>query len=239
MTTTSGNNAVIYAIGDVHGEAARLSQLHTLILERHNLMHRGRELKIVHLGDYVDRGGDSAGVIDALMTLEQISGVSCINLRGNHEAMMLSGLANATPVSRVNWLENGGDTTLASYHARGEEEVPEQHLKWLKKLPLIHVETAHKLIFVHAGIDPARYPNEAEEIYMWTRSTRFFEVQGWDNPALDGWTVVHGHTPTADSFPEDQVSTARRINIDTGAVFGGRLTAAIFAPDEKVRFMYA
>lgn len=239
MTKAFGNDTVIYAIGDVHGEAVRLSQLHALIFERHDLMYRGRALQIVHLGDYVDRGEDSAGVIEALMTLERRRGVVCINLRGNHEAMMLSGLTDATPGSRATWLENGGEKTLASYRSRGEDEVPEQHLKWLGNLPLIHVEAARKIVFVHAGIDPERYPDEPEQIYMWTRSSRFFEVQEWNNSALDGWTVVHGHTPTADSFPDDQAGTARRINIDTGAVFGGRLTAAIFAPGEAVRFMYA
>ena len=239
MAHAPGNDAVIYAIGDVHGEASRLQQLHALIFERHDLMYRGQGLQIVHLGDYVDRGPDSAGVIKALMALEQRGDVACINLRGNHEAMMLSGLADATPGSRVNWLENGGDKTLASYHARGDDGVPDRHLKWLKTLPLIHVEAARKLVFVHAGIDPDRYPEEPEEVYMWTRTSRFFEVQNWDNPALEGWIVVHGHTPTEDSFPDDQAAAARRINIDTGAVFGGRLTAAIFAPGEDVRFMYA
>jgi len=216
-------------------------QLHSHILERHDLMYHGLGLKIIHLGDYVDRGPDSAGVIEALMTLQQDERGECICLRGNHEAMMLDALQYKSGFARSSWLENGGDKTLASYRARGKG-VPGHHINWLKNLPSIHVEHERRLIFVHAGIDPKYYPDDREGVYLWTRSRRFFDVQDWDNPALEGWSVVHGHTPTADSFPDNEAGSARqtrRINIDTGAVFGGRLTAAIFAPGEAVRFSRA
>lgn len=236
----SGADArVIFAIGDVHGEVARLKQLHKLIRERRDLFYQDRPLQIVHLGDYVDRGSDSAGVIEHLIGLENDVDIRAICLRGNHEAMMLDGLCHATPTAYESWLDNGGEQTMASYRLRGSLPVPLEHIAWLKTLPNLHVEHDQKLIFVHAGIDPRDYPNESEDIYLWTRSKRFFDVPTWENDALEGWTVVHGHTPTGDFFPEDQAGSGRRINIDTGAVFGGRLTAAMFAPGEQVQFIYA
>lgn len=241
MTNTpppSPKNPVFYAIGDVHGEAKRLKQMHALIMERHDLLFQSRAMRLIHLGDYVDRGEDSAGVIDILIEMQNQIGAACVCLRGNHEEMMLNGLSQ-TASSYRNWLVNGGEETMASYQNRGDETVPDNHISWLSGLPNIHVDDAAKLIFVHAGINPAEYPNEREDIYLWTRARRFFDVETWDNHLLDGWTVIHGHTPTDDFYPEDQQAAARRINIDTGAVFGGRLTAAIIDPGEKVSFIYA
>ena len=229
---------VIYAIGDVHGEAGRLRQLHEFIFERHALRQPEKSMLIVHLGDYVDRGDDSAGVIDAIMQLEAREDVSCVSLRGNHEEMMLDGVRDAFPTAYDNWLINGGEQTMESYRVRGQNAVPDEHIAWLESCPPIHVESHRKMIFVHAGIRPDAYPNEPEATYLWTRSRRFFDVECWDNPSLDGWTIVHGHTPTDDFYPEERRASARRINIDTGAVFGGRLTAAIFEAGEAVRYMY-
>ena len=234
----SKRDTVIYAIGDVHGEAERLGQMHAHILERHELLFEGLDKTIIHLGDYVDRGPDSAGVIEQIMALEARKDVSVVNLRGNHEAMMLDGLSRAFPNARAHWLKNGGSETLTSYHAKGHAHVPDAHIKWLAACPLIHIEKSRKLIFVHAGIDPEKYPEETPETYMWTRSQRFFDAASWSNRRLFGWTVVHGHTPTEDSFPETVKAHANRINLDTGAVFGGRLTAAIFAPKTPISYIY-
>lgn len=230
--------SIIYAIGDVHGEADRLRQMHDHILDRHAHLHPKHPLKLIHLGDYVDRGPDSAGVIEQIMRVEKISSVSCINLRGNHEAMMLDGLSQVFPTAKEHWLKHGGKETLQSYYDRGHSTVPDAHLKWLSACPLIHIEKERKLIFVHAGIRPDEFPNDSPEIYLWTRSPAFFEMERWNNPDLVGWTVVHGHTPTDDFYPDEAEATSRRINIDTGAVFGGRLTAAAFVPGETVRFLY-
>jgi len=230
---------VLYAIGDVHGEAARLQLLHDIIVERHGLLYPDRPARLIHLGDYVDRGADSAGVIDILISAQNEMGANCICLRGNHEAMMLDGLTSHLDSTLQNWLRNGGEETMTSYHNRQQDRVPKAHISWLSSLPNIHVEAQDKLIFVHAGINPNEYPNEREDVYLWTRARRFFEVAKWDNPELEGWTVVHGHTPTDDFYPEDQSAGGRRINIDTGAVFGGRLTAAVLDPGETVRFLYA
>lgn len=231
--------AVLYAIGDVHGEAARLRRLHTLIEERHDILYAGRNKRLIHLGDYVDRGSDSAGVIETLLSAQDRLGADCICLQGNHEAMMVNGLKTAARADHENWLMNGGEDTVASYRRAGAYPIPKSHINWLKALPKIHVEPGQRLIFVHAGISPAEFPDEREETYLWTRSQRFFDVASWRNEKLDGWTVVHGHTPTDDFYPDQVQARASRINIDTGAVFGGRLTAAIFDGEASVSFIYA
>lgn len=235
------SETVTYVIGDVHGEAARLSRLHGLIFAHHEKGHAGQPIKIVHLGDYVDRGPDSAEVIDLLMQFETRPGVSVISLAGNHEDMLLAAVRSASPAMYKNWLENGGDKTLKSYRRRGETSVPDRHLEWLAGLARIHVDETARCIFVHAGISPATFPNENDDVYLWTRSPQFFDVGNWQGTRVEGWTIVHGHTPTDDGYPEDQCSDGfgRRINIDTGAVYGGRLTCAVLVPGSDVKYLYA
>jgi len=230
---------VIYAIGDIHGEAERLADLHAHIFHHHSALHKGHPITIIHLGDYVDRGPDSCGVIKLIRRLSERPDCKTISLRGNHEQMMLEALSPGGKSNLDFWLRSGGAETLQSYINHGYEEVPGKHLTWMNALPSLHTEPEAKLIFVHAGIDPALYPNCREDIRLWTRSARFFASDLWSNPALEGWRVVHGHTPTDDFEPELSGADARRINIDTGAVFGGALTAAVFAPGEAVRFLTA
>lgn len=231
--------ATVYAIGDVHGEAARLRRLHRLIFDLHALEFADAPMRLIHLGDYVDRGPDSAGVIDILMALETEPVCDVISLKGNHEQMMLDALNAARPAAQDLWMRNGGDATLESYRSRGDDGVPEAHRGWIATLPVLHVEDEQKLIFVHAGIDVRTYPDVSEEVCLWTRSAEFFDTANWTRPALNGWRVVHGHTPTEDSFPDIVGSHSQRINLDTGAVYGGRLTAGVFAPGAPVRFLYA
>ncbi|MEM9054259.1 MAG: metallophosphoesterase family protein [Pseudomonadota bacterium] len=230
---------VTYAIGDVHGEAERLEQLHKLIFERHRLLYEGKKLRIIHLGDYVDRGPDSAGVIELLMEFPADEHTRQIALAGNHEAMMLEALSDKASASYGHWLDNGGDKTLESYETKGHKDVPKAHLEWLSALPTVLIDAPEKRVFVHAGLSPNSFPQERKEVHLWTRSSDFFETAGWGGTALEGWTVVHGHTPTSDGYPDNESGYGCRINIDTGAVFGGRLTCAIFAPGEDVRFLYA
>ena len=185
----------------------------------------------------MDRGPDSCHVIDYLQALQGPEGAQIINLKGNHEAMMLDALLRNE--SKTMWLNNGGDATMESYQSAGYDTVPDSHLDWLSRLPNLHVEQSSKLIFVHAGIDVLAWPTLREDVHLWTRSPRFFKTEQWTNPALDGWTVIHGHTPTDDFYPETVGTSARRINLDTGACFGGRLTAAKLHPQTDVEFLYA
>src|SRR5262249_30232714 len=113
--------------------------------------------------------------------------------------------------------------------------VDSEHVDWIRALPvMLRRET---FVFVHAGIDPWRFPNEGDEVKLWTRSRAFFDSAEWPStPELDGVVVVHGHTPTDDFRPD---VSPRRINIDTGACYGGPLTCAVLAPSEAPRFLRA
>lgn len=228
---------VIYAIGDIHGEADRLKRLHRQIYKRHEFEHGDRPMTLVHLGDYVDRGPDSYGVIEYLRTLQLPQHVRIVNLKGNHEEMMLDAVVR--DIHHEMWLSNGGDKAVESYTAAGHKQVPQAHVAWLEALSSLYLADEEKLIFVHAGIDVLIWPEVREEVHLWTRSPRFFKTDCWKNTALEGWRVVHGHTPTDDFYPEMEGEPARRINLDTGACYGGRLTAAKFEPGETVTFLYS
>jgi serine/threonine protein phosphatase 1 len=227
---------LICAIGDVHGEASRLASLHDAILAYCGTFHPGARLTLVHLGDYVDRGADSHDVIERLMELETRRDLTSICLRGNHEQMMLDAL---TVGDGGLWARSGGAKTMESYRRRGFEDVPKAHLSWLKSLPVHHIVEDRRLVFVHAGIAPDRWPDLDDQIGLWTRSPRFRDSTLWDNPALEGWTVIHGHTPTNDFAEEVDGDPPRRINIDTGAVYGGQLTAVLLAAGLAPAFLHA
>ncbi len=228
---------VIYAIGDVHGEAYKLRRLHDAIFSRHAKTCPGIPIQLVHLGDYIDRGPDSAGVIETLIELEARDDIETVNLRGNHEQMMLEAYDENGSDARLHWLMNGGDETIASYARRGLEDPPPQHMDWVRELPTLYLDQDEKIAFVHAGVDPRTFPNCDDRIHLWTRSPRFYDPSRWDIGALDGWRVVHGHTPTKDAEPQAAGSPARRFNLDTGAVYGGKLSAGVFAPGQPVEFI--
>lgn len=226
---------IYYAIGDVHGEAERLEALHHLVFKDWKSQQDGRPMTLVHLGDYVDRGEDSRGVIARIMALERhmadVAEVELISLRGNHEQMLLEAVEEGPDsYARTLWLNNGGDRAIESYRLPGiassDHEVDPIHVSWLETLPDIWTAEDGRLIFVHAGIEPREYPDDRIDIHLWTRSPRFFRSEDWRNPVLDNAMVVHGHTPT-ENFEPDVSSDQRRVNVDTGAVYGGALTAVV------------
>ncbi|MDN3720845.1 metallophosphoesterase [Roseibium salinum] len=104
--------SILYAVGDVHGRADLLDQLHGHIRSHHEVQHPNRPGEIVYLGDYIDRGADSVGVIDRLMS--GMDGFQTTCLMGNHEAMLLECLATDDRRVWSTWLANGGDVTVAS-----------------------------------------------------------------------------------------------------------------------------
>lgn len=221
-----GMTAPIYcAIGDIHGELARLQALHAEVVAHARAAWARRPVQLIHLGDLVDRGPDSAGVVDYLMRFSVPGWPAPMTLRGNHEQMMIDALADPARESREwwHWLGNGGEETLESYSDRPPSEII-AHLDWLKDLPTLHIAEQAGFVFVHGGVDPDLFPNCGEHIHMWTRQPAFFDPRCWTAPALRGRRVIHGHTPTDDCLPES-AGGGRRLNIDTGAVYGGRLTA--------------
>ncbi len=233
---------IYYAIGDVHGEDGKLEILHGRIKRRHAVDFPGRDICIVHLGDYVDRGPDSYAVIKRLMEMEQratpgsVEHPDVINLKGNHEAMMFEACIDDDAASF--WRRHGGTETLESYRYAGHTLPPKTHLDWINRLPCYYWDKTAKLIFVHAGIDVRRFPDDGEEKHLWSRSPRFLNSEEWPNALPGGTKVIHGHTPT-DSGKPDVTAGNRRINLDTGACYGGDLTAAILAPGEPPQFIIA
>ena len=232
---------IYFAIGDVHGEANKLRQLHAAILDR--IAFEGVSAKIIHLGDYVDRGPDSRGVIDQIMALEQRCegdpAIEIISLMGNHEQMMLDAYDSAGTADGGMWWAQGGAETAHSYGAREanwRDAVPKEHISWMRRLPGILRDEQRKLVFVHAGIEPATFPQDDQRIWLWTRAERFFQQWQWpERDELKGLMVVHGHTPR--SF--DPEVYPHRINVDTGAVFGGPLTAVMLKEGKRPEFLRA
>lgn len=230
--------AVVYAIGDVHGCLAQLRLLHRKILADAAGID-GTKL-IVLLGDYVDRGVDSAGVLDFLMSGAP-AGFSQICLVGNHEVMMLDHIAE--PRSADRWLSLGGVETLISYGvdpssymtasvkdrtAILQSHIPSQHQEFLRSLPVM--VSLPGLVLVHAGLR-AGVPlkDQDEDDLLWIRE------QTDARPAEDvvgDPLVVHGHTPG----PEPTFSK-KSINIDTGAFATGILTAVRLRDGDKPFFL--
>lgn len=215
-----------YAIGDVHGSFEKLEAL----VERCKAHAGARASRLVFLGDYIDRGPRSRDVVGFLMTLQARRPTEVVCLKGNHEDML--GMARGSdPRIAAWWIANGGGATLGSYGAERAADLPDEHLCWLASLPLTHDDG--RRLFVHAGIDPARALDaQSEHELMWIREP-FLSYEG----RLDRF-VVHGHTPLASGRPDLRPN---RLNLDTGAVFGGPLSAAAFEAErsQPVDFLFA
>lgn len=201
-----------YAIGDIHGSLDKLKSLVAACQEHAD----GREMRFVFLGDYIDRGPDSAGVVRLMMSLQLELQERLIALKGNHEAWAVALLDGAADLGT--WLRNGGGETLASYGAKDIGGLPRAHLDWMRSLRLFYDDG--RRFFVHAGVDPDM-PLDAqdESALLWIREP--FLTDDRDYRRL----IVHGHTPLATAQPDLR---GNRLNLDTAAVFGGPLTAALF-----------
>jgi serine/threonine protein phosphatase 1 len=204
--------SLIYAIGDVHGCLDKLQRL----IARCEQHADGRPMTFVLLGDYIDRGPQSAGVVGFLLDLQARLGDRVIALKGNHEAMML-GVIDGSGPARV-WFAQGGAATIESYGVTRLNELPPRHVEWLQALRLNYDDG--RRFFVHAGVAPET-PLAAQNAVdmLWIREP--FLSDGRDYGRL----IVHGHTPQASGVPDQR---SNRLNLDTGAVFGGPLTAAVF-----------
>jgi diadenosine tetraphosphatase ApaH/serine/threonine PP2A family protein phosphatase len=229
-------NTRIYAIGDIHGCSDLLETLLDQITADNLIRADMQSKKLVFLGDYIDRGPDSARVIDILMR-GLPDGYEAIFLKGNHEAMLLEALEDSK--SALFWMQNGGRETIASYAFRKElldsvsepdtddpmpvfaQHLPPEHLDFLTSLQ--HSYQCGDYFFAHAGVHPDRPLNEQKDRdLMWIRDRFLFSEKDF------GKTIVHGHTPTR------EVDTAdNRIGIDTAAVYGGKLTALMLEGQQR------
>jgi serine/threonine protein phosphatase 1 len=184
------------------------------------------------LGDYVDRGPDSRGVIEFLMEAQQTGALVC--LKGNHEDMMVRACRAEDSRDAFHWLCNGGGATLISYGASdttvGLSTVPEEHLTWMEGLPHI-VQDDHR-IYVHAGIMPGlQIEDNDEEVCLWVRE-RFLRAKAQDFPA--DLHIVHGHSPVWVGKPDASKPELldHRTNLDTAAFHTGILTVGVFDADQ-------
>ena len=211
-----GRAPLTYVIGDIHGCADLLDDL----LERIEAHRAGRERKLVFLGDYIDRGPDSARVIETLSKLQWREPDAVFCLMGNHEAMLLKTLHEHG--ARETWLLNGGADTLRSFDAEGPEDLPTDMLDWIEALPTLHEDALRW--YVHAGFRPAiEAPDPDPETRLWIREPFLSEEHDF------GRHVVHGHTPQTSGRPDVR---RFRTNLDTGAVYGGALTAGVFTSEQ-------
>ncbi len=228
-----------YAVGDIHGRADLLARMFEKL--ENDARPAGAKPVVVFLGDYIDRGPDSAEVIELLL-LRRPEGFERRFLLGNHEAAMLAFLAD--PVAHRAWLSHGGLETLASYKcavmptiAAGADEMIAARDALIEVLPATHRAFLARLerfvsigdyLFVHAGVDPAKdLAGQSDADLLWIRRRFLHDQRRFDQ------CVVHGHTP-ADAPYRD----VRRVGLDTGAYYSGRLTAARLE-DDKVDFLEA
>ncbi len=227
----------VYAVGDVHGRLDLLDQLHDAI-EDDAASASDLVKYIVYLGDYVDRGPCSRGVIERLIEGPP-PGFGAIHLKGNHEASMLNFLENID--IGPNWLTYGGAATLVSYHLPPPPEIGTETLLRVQEMLLTALPPTHRLfleslrpsvtigdyLFVHAGIRPGVPLNrQREQDMIWIREEFLRSTKD------HGKVVVHGHTISME--PEVR---ANRIGIDTGAFATNRLTCLALEGTER-RFLF-
>ncbi len=207
-------NGRLFAIGDIHGCVDELTAMLSAIAPT-------RGDTVVFVGDYIDRGPAAREVIDFLLELRQ-GQADYLFLKGNHEDMMLSFLGLPGHYGE-SFLFNGGAPTLESYGvsegalAHALERIPPSHMDFLKTLATSYLHPPY--LFVHAGISPLRQLEEQSvEDMLWIRQEFIF------NTHRLGATVVFGHTP----MRAVMVDLPYKLGIDTGLVYGGKLTCVEF-----------
>ena len=219
----------VYAVGDVHGRADLLKEMHRLIAEDAAFLTPGTGKVVVYLGDYVDRGLESRRVLDLLIN-EPLEDFRAVYLLGNHDAWLLSFLVD--PTIGQTWLRYGGDATMHSYgvqfgasqddlrfyqqlQERLRQRIPRRHVEFLQSLELSFESGDY--LFVHAGVDPALpLDHQTADDLLWIREPFLSSRRDL------GRVVVHGHT-----VESEPIVRANRIGIDTGACWTGCLTCLV------------
>ena len=208
---------VLIATGDVHGRSDLLrATFQTLQGDTENAVVEGRSINYVLLGDLVDRGPDSSGVLELVSQGLGVGGVTQTNLLGNHDDWFLRFLRD--PIGSHDgeyhtWIDNGGLETLKSYgisavpldledcSATLAGRVPDHHVALLEQLIDHHL--VDEYLCVHAGVHPiVPLEDQRQSIFLWIRD-KFMEVDYWNHD----FTVIHGHTP----LQAHEVSTAEQI----------------------------
>lgn len=191
----------VFAIGDIHGCSKTFKKL---LLEKIQIR---KSDKIYCIGDYIDRGKDSKGVIDFIFQLRS-NGYNIHTLRGNHEQMMLD-----APTSRIkmqHWLKNGGTETMQSFGVKSLNDIDPVYIHFLKRTKF-YIKTK-KYIFVHAGLNFNKANLfEDKDGMLWLRDFPSYQ------PILESKILIHGHTPKSLDIILSQHGNC--FNIDCGCVF--------------------
>ncbi|MGE0079121.1 MAG: metallophosphoesterase family protein [Bacteroidales bacterium] len=205
-----------YIISDIHGCAKTLRSL----IECRLRISTNDQLYF--LGDYIDRGPDSAGVVDYILELKD-SGFTIDCLMGNHEHMLLNSVLSKSNMDL--WMVNGGMATLLSYGIQSSHglniftAIPAAHLEFFKSLnPYIFV--SNRFLLVHGGINHrSKKPLADIASMLWSRTS----ASSIPDDFLPGYTIIHGHTPEPiDTIIENvQSRSSRLLGLDAGCVFKG------------------
>lgn len=188
-----------FVVADVHGHHTALQAL----LSELSLTDQDQ---ITFLGDLIDHGPDSRGVLDCVISL----GTQARSIMGNHETLLLASMKDLD-VER-HWLRYGGDKTLSSFGVESAAEIPKHYTDWLSSFPL-WIET-DEYVFVHAGVDSRLdMTDQTDETLLW-------QHQSNPQPLANGKTVVSGHTPRL-----QPLFLPHFFSLDTGIANGGLLTA--------------
>lgn len=212
MITTSSKTCVI---GDIHGCFNSLTTLLKLVESEADAF--------VFLGDYIDRGPDSKQVIECILDLKKRHR-NVVTLLGNHEIMLINYLKGYDDAT---FIKAGGEETLISYGIKpkikpekAKELFPRQHMDFLNELALLRQD--HHGIYVHAGIEPGVHlSRQASSYCLWVRDEFIRTSYEFTKP------VIFGHTVFKEPFIQKN-----KIGIDTGAVYGGKLTALLL-PEKR------
>jgi serine/threonine protein phosphatase 1 len=199
----------IFAVGDIHGMYEKLVQMMKILPwdpQQGDLL--------LFIGDYIDRGPKSKDVVDYLVKLKQHGG-EIVFLKGNHEQMLMRYYFEQK--DQMLYVANGGAETIASYveGAIGKKEfrLPEDHVDFFYSLQISFQTDDY--IFVHAGLrDGVPLSDQTEEDILWIREEFIYSAYDWNK------RVIFGHTALETPFV-----TPGKIGIDTGAVYGNKLTA--------------
>ncbi len=230
-----------FVVGDIHGHAELLRDMMARLFDA---KHPTSEDTLVFVGDYVDRGPDSKGVVEQVLALRDGGWPGkVVALKGNHEALMLDWIAPEPALDPAVWIQNGGYDTIVSYTGGSftrdwSGSIPAEHREFFDNLPTYY-EDEHG-IYVHAGLRPGKRPEDVdEEILLWIRDEFIQSDYKWDK------IVVFGHTPQylpprgpimdRSELDWKELNQDNKIGIDTGAAYGGPLTAVILPGPDFVR----
>ncbi|MFS0781942.1 metallophosphoesterase family protein [Bacillus sp. 1P06AnD] len=218
----------VFAISDIHGQYTYMMEL---------LKNWDKEMKLVIIGDCIDRGEDSSKVVVELMKLKQHYGDQIILIKGNHEDMLMKFLDDPTEENGQRYFRNGGDLTIKQFTGLDDlsgmdyPQIAELMSRaigktnYLKELKLYY--EYGNILFIHAGIDPALsdWRDTDPHKMVWIRGN-------WEQPNKTGKVIVFGHTPTQEIHTDRTNGIwlnekADYIDIDGGSVYGGQLNAVI------------